>query len=90
MAETKLTNAKVPNMKPAPKKLGLLTPKKRKDISFRFRNKTIERLNEMLAESHEKIHHKVSRTDIIEALVIWAAERPIQELQEKLSVLGKD
>ena len=73
---TKLTTDRIPNMKPKEKskKLGILTPKRRKNITMRFQHDTIERLEKILHRAHEAINYKISRTDIIEALLFDAEE----------------
>jgi len=87
---TKFTPDKIPVMKPKdkPKKLGLLTPKKRKNITFRFQQETIERLNDLLERSRININHKISRTDILEALTLAATQNTNTELKNMLLGLG--
>lgn len=89
---SKFTPDRVPRMKPKdkPKKLGLLTTKKRKNMTMRFQNETIERLERLLHRSHEAINYKISRTDIIEALVLEAYTNFTNtQIKNMLLALGK-
>ena len=71
---SKLTTDRIPSMKPKPKKLGLLTTKRRKNMTVRFQNDTIDRLEKLLRRSHETINYKISRTDIMESLILHAQD----------------
>lgn len=79
----KLRNAVLPPTKPKakPKKLGLRTNKLRQGITFRFRHNTIERLEGLLDSGRRNISHKLSRTDLIEAFVFWAAGQEINNIK---------
>lgn len=71
---SKFTPDRIPRMKPKEKnkKLGLLTTKKRKNMTMRMQNDTLDRLERLLHRAHEAINYKISRTDIIEALILEA------------------
>lgn len=94
---TKLTADRIPEMAPKPKrkshkrKLGLLTRRKlRKTVSMRFDVKTVNHLNKLLIRSHEAINTKISRTDIIEALLQDASNNQTNTyLKNILLELGK-
>lgn len=88
---SKFTTDRIPNMKSKPKKLGLLTPKRRKNMTVRFQNDTIDRLEKLLHRAHEAINYKISRTDIMEALILYAAtDLTNTELKRMLLTLGKE
>jgi hypothetical protein len=69
MAESKLTNTKVPDRKPKapPKKLGLLTKGNRRMSSFRMKYGTIEILDTLVKKGKDNVSEKMSSSDIIEA-----------------------
>jgi hypothetical protein len=71
MAETKLTKAKIPNMKGKPeKKLGLLTSKNKRMVTFRMSNETLKILNDMVESKRNTLFHEISKTCIIEAAIM--------------------
>jgi uncharacterized membrane protein len=89
---TKLTTDRIPSMKPKakPKKLGLITTKKRANVTYRFQNETIDRLNKLLDRAHQAINYKITRTDILEALVLDAANNHTNTyIKNMLLALGK-
>ncbi len=90
MARTKFIPEKIPVMKPKPKprKMGLLTTKKRKNITFRFQQETILRLEQLLERTRININHKISRTDILEALTLAATQNTNTELKNMLFDFG--
>lgn len=92
MAKTKLSGAKVPNMKGVakPKKLGLLTPKGRQQLTLRMRANAIKRLSEVRDDVQKHISYKLSRTDVLEALILWASRQSIDQLHEVLLMLNDD
>lgn len=86
---TKFTPDKIPVMKPAkPKRMGLLTPKRKKNVTMRFSNETIERLNDLLERTRVNVNYKLSRTDIIEALIQAACQNTNGEIKTMLQSLG--
>jgi len=90
MAETKLTHAKIPTRNAKkPEKLGLLTPKKRKDITFRFRRETLELLEDLLKTYRISGNHKISRTDILETMAFYATQISVEEFNEKYMEYSK-
>jgi hypothetical protein len=87
---SKFTTDKIPNMKSKPKKLGIISTKKRKNMTVRFQNDTIDRLEKLLHRAHEAINYKISRTDIMEALILNAVtERTNTQLKRMLLTFGK-
>ncbi|HJY22917.1 MAG TPA: hypothetical protein VJ279_08540 [Hanamia sp.] len=90
---SKFTPDRIPRMKPKEKpkkKLGLLTGSKRQNITMRFQNDTLDRLDKIQARAHEAINFKISRTDIIEALILDTAEnRTNTEIKNMLIAFGK-
>ena len=62
----------------------------RKNVTFRFRVETIERLNKLLEKSQDVINPKISRTDILESLVLNAvANCTNTDIKKILLSLGK-
>ncbi len=74
MAETKLSKAKVPMMKPPHKvkRLGLRTKTKRRMVSFRMKHETLDVLEKLTKVGRKYFHAKFSYSDTIEmCLSIW-------------------
>lgn len=71
---SKFTTSRIPLMKPKnkAKRLGLLTKKKRVNATYRFKNETVERLNTLLERLNDAMAYKISKTDIIESLIMHA------------------
>mgnify|MGYP001616957943 CR=1 FL=1 len=70
-------------------KLGLLTTKKRKDMTFRFRNETVLILDELLHKYRVNVNHKISRTDIIETLIEYADTLECEDFGKILNKFNK-
>jgi hypothetical protein len=91
---TKLTEDRIPDMNPKEKlkkKLGLLTSKKRKNTTMRFQYDTLDRFEKLLDRCHEAINFRISRTDIVESLILDALEnRTNTELKKILLAFGKE
>lgn len=88
---SKFTTDRIPNMKSKPKRLGIITTKKRKNMTVRFQNETIARLENLLHRSHEAINYKITRTNILEALILNAfEERTNTQLKRMLNAFGKE
>lgn len=90
---SKLGSAKRPKTirdKPIKKepKLGLLTEKSRRMVSFRMTNELIETLEELLKKYRTEIYHKISKTDILEAAVFHASRMPKEEFIEMCAKYG--
>lgn len=68
MAETKLSKAKMPTMKPTTKvkRLGLRTKTKRRMVSFRMKHETLEVLEALTKVGRKHFHAKFSYADTIE------------------------
>jgi hypothetical protein len=59
-------------------------------MTVRFQNDTIDRLEKLLHRAHEAINYKISRTDIMEALILNAVtERTNTQLKRMLLTFGK-
>lgn len=89
---SKLTTDRIPSMKPKEKskKLGIITARKRKNMTVRFQLETLDRLEKLLHRSHEAINYKITRTDIMEALILDANNnRTNTEIKNMLLALGK-
>lgn len=90
---TKLTEDRIPVMTPKEKpkiKLGILRIK-RKNVTVRFNLDTIERLEKLLHRSHETINYKISRTDIMEALIMDAQDNKTNtDIKNVLKAFGKE
>lgn len=86
MPETKLTNTKVPTMRPRTKikkKLGLLKPDQRKMVSFRLKMETIELLETMTGMGKKHFYSRFSGADTIELCL------SILKDMDKLTLLEK-
>lgn len=69
-------------------KLGLLTGKKRKMFSFRMENEFILLLDDMVKKYRKNFYHNISKTDIIQASLFFAAKLPFEEMIKILSDYG--
>lgn len=84
MADTKLSKAKIPNMKPSakPKKLGLLTPEKRRMVSFKLDPHTIEAVLELVTHYKKSFFYGITKTDLLEtALSEFLSKSEEQQLE---------
>lgn len=86
MAETKLSTTKIPNMKPKAEKLGLLTPKNRKMVSFKLDPKTVELLLDHVTHFKAGFYFSLSKTDVLETALLdfFSHDEP-----QKLALLQK-
>lgn len=75
-----LTIANIPELKKAqpatPRKLGLIHKEAGKMCSFRLRFEAIEALEELFEKINKRSNIKISRTQILELLVIDAHKNP--------------
>ena len=88
---SKFTTDKIPNMRPKekPKKMGLLTSKNRRNMTMRLQVETIERLERLLGRCRLHINPRISRTDIMEALVLNCdVNQTNTDLKKMLIALG--
>lgn len=90
MADTKLTNTKIPTRNPQKKeKLGLLTSHRRKMISYRMRPEIIELLHELTIEFKKKHTSKMTKSDLIEMALhefsLYTAEQKKEALVKFLN-----
>lgn len=91
MAETKLSKAKIPNMKPAkPKKLGLLTPEKRRMVSFKLDPHVIEQVLGLVVEYKKSFFYSLTKTDILETALMDFLAKPQAEHLALLQQYGID
>jgi hypothetical protein len=88
MAETKLSKAKIPNMAPVekPAKLGLLTPEKRRMVSFKLDPLTISNLLGLVTHYKESYFYGITKTDVLETAL---AEFLAQSQKKQLKLLQK-
>lgn len=89
---TKLTTDRIPSMKAKqkPKKLGIISTKKRQNMTLRISVHTLDKLDTLLNRMHQAINYKICRTDIIEALIHEAQDhRTNTEIKNILLELGK-
>lgn len=72
MAETKLTNTKIPTRKgkETPKKLGLLTPDRRRMVSFKLDPQTIASVLELVTAYKQSFFYSLTKTDILETALM--------------------
>lgn len=84
MAETKLTNTKIPARKPreTPKRIGLLLRGKRRMGSFRLKHETFELLESIVKRGKDIVSIKTSNSDIIEAGVCLLSKLKDEEFQQ--------
>lgn len=81
MADTKLTRARIPTRRPTltHKKLGLLTPYKRRMVSLRLSQDTIELLSELIKSKKQKNYIGITKTDLIEAAILHISRMKEEE-----------
>lgn len=89
---SKLTVDKIPNMKPkakSKKKLGLLTPDRRRMVSFKLDNKTIENILELVEYYKSTFFYSLTKTDIMESSLLYFLSKNEEEQLALLQQYGK-
>lgn len=74
--------------KEKPQKLGLLTEKRRKMVSFRMTNDFINLLEELVKTYRRELYHRISKTDILEASLLHISKMAVEDVIKVLNEYG--
>lgn len=69
-------------------KLGLLTEKNRRMVSFRLSNDLINLLEDLVKKYRTELYHRISKTDIIEAALLHASKMSVEDFNKMCADYG--